>query len=172
MTALTRDARAEDLTAIDRLFRASFTGTFAHLYSEREPRGFPRPSSRPMPGLASSPIRASPSALPSFTASPSATSSSARWTCLSPPSGWRARAKSTNSTCSISAKGSGIADELMHWAIGKARALGGSELFLSVFIDNHRARRFYERHGFEYVGPYHFMVGDQADEDIIMSRPL
>ena len=71
-----------------------------------------------------------------------------------------------------SAKGSGIADQLMDWAIGKARALGGSELFLSVFIDNRRARRFYERHGFEYVGPYKFMVGDQADEDIIMSRSL
>jgi ribosomal protein S18 acetylase RimI-like enzyme len=70
------------------------------------------------------------------------------------------------------AKGSGLADQLMHWAFDKARDLGGSELFLSVFVDNSRARRFYERHGFEYVGPYKFMVGDQADEDIIMSRRL
>jgi RimJ/RimL family protein N-acetyltransferase len=49
---------------------------------------------------------------------------------------------------------------------------GADELYLSVFTDNHRARRFYERHGFQPVGRYHFMVGDHADEDIIMRRPL
>ena len=41
-----------------------------------------------------------------------------------------------------------------------------------VFIDNHRARRFYERYGFEAVGRYDFMVGNQADEDIIMRQAL
>jgi hypothetical protein len=38
--------------------------------------------------------------------------------------------------------------------------------------ENPRARRFYARHGFEEVAPYHFMVGDQADEDILCRARL
>jgi RimJ/RimL family protein N-acetyltransferase len=41
-----------------------------------------------------------------------------------------------------------------------------------VYTDNPRARRVYERFGFELVGPYAFMVGNQADEDIIMRKRL
>ena len=60
----------------------------------------------------------------------------------------------------------------MDWAIEEAKARGGSELYLTVYTDNHRAKRLYERYGFVYVGPYHFMVGEQADEDIIMRLNL
>ena len=35
--------------------------------------------------------------------------------------------------------------EMMHWVIDEAERRGGDELYLSVFVDNHRARRFYER---------------------------
>jgi hypothetical protein len=41
-----------------------------------------------------------------------------------------------------------------------------------VFTGNVKARRFYARHGFEEVAPYHFMVGDQADEDILCRARL
>ena len=58
--------------------------------------------------------------------------------------------------------------QLMDWAMEEARVRGAREMFLTVYTDNHRARRFYERYGFTEVGPYHFMVGEQADEDIIM----
>lgn len=68
--------------------------------------------------------------------------------------------------------GSGIARELMDWAIEQARSRGAEALYLTVFIDNHRARRFYDRYGFEDVGRYAFMVGEQADEDIIMRKAL
>ncbi|MGJ3647969.1 N-acetyltransferase family protein [Sphingomonas sp. GlSt437] len=68
--------------------------------------------------------------------------------------------------------GAGIAPELMDWAIETARARGADELYLSVFTDNHRARRFYEKRGFEFVQNYAFMVGDQADEDHIMRLAL
>ena len=35
-----------------------------------------------------------------------------------------------------------------------------------------RARRFYERYGFEEVGKYVFMVGNHADDDRIMRLTL
>ena len=69
-------------------------------------------------------------------------------------------------------QGSGAARELMDWLMAEARRRGAAELYLSVFTGNHRARRFYARYGFEDVGPYAFMVGNQADEDIIMRLAL
>jgi GNAT superfamily N-acetyltransferase len=68
--------------------------------------------------------------------------------------------------------GSGIARTLMDWAIAESRRRGARALYLTVFIDNHRARRFYASYGFEDVGRYDFMVGDQADEDVIMRKAL
>lgn len=69
-------------------------------------------------------------------------------------------------------QGLGIADVLTDWAKERARARGFDELWLSVFTDNHRARRFYARHGFVEIAPYRFMVGTQADEDILCRAPL
>jgi ribosomal protein S18 acetylase RimI-like enzyme len=68
--------------------------------------------------------------------------------------------------------GLGIADELMRWLIPEARRRGARELVLSVFVDNHRARRFYERHGFVVAGKYDFMVGSHADEDLILKHVI
>ena len=64
-------------------------------------------------------------------------------------------------------QGEGTAAELTQWALDRARARGAPEIWLSVFTENPRARRFYARYGFEEVAPYAFMVGDQADEDIL-----
>lgn len=64
--------------------------------------------------------------------------------------------------------GTGIAASLMNWALDTARTGGAAQMMLSVFIDNHRARRFYARYGFEQVGTYDFMVGTHADRDLIM----
>jgi len=68
--------------------------------------------------------------------------------------------------------GAGIAHELMRWAFEEAKRRGAEELYLTVFTENHRARRFYDRLGFEAVGRYDFMVGSQADEDVIMRKAL
>ena len=65
-----------------------------------------------------------------------------------------------------------IADVLTDWAKDQARQRGAPELWLSVFSENARARRFYARHGFDEVAPYHFMVGTQADEDILCRARL
>ena len=69
-------------------------------------------------------------------------------------------------------QGAGVAPALMAWVLDEARRRGAEQLFLSVFVDNHRAQRFYARYGFEAVGTYAFMVGTHADEDIIMRLEL
>lgn len=68
--------------------------------------------------------------------------------------------------------GAGIADELLGWAIARARARGATELWLTVYTDNPRGRRFYARHGFIEIAPYKFMVGNQPDEDILCRLSL
>jgi ribosomal protein S18 acetylase RimI-like enzyme len=68
--------------------------------------------------------------------------------------------------------GVGIAHALMDWTVDRAKRRGAEELLLTVYVDNHRARRFYDRYGFEAVGRYDFMVGSHADEDIIMRKAL
>ena len=69
-------------------------------------------------------------------------------------------------------KGQGIAHNLIRWAIERSRDLGADYLYLSVFTENHRARRFYEKYDFEPEGTYAFMVGSHADEDIVMRLKL
>jgi len=69
-------------------------------------------------------------------------------------------------------QGAGVAAALMDWVIDEARGRGADALYLSVFVDNHRAQRFYARYGFEAVGTYDFMVGSHADVDLIMKKAL
>ena len=54
----------------------------------------------------------------------------------------------------------------------RRRARRADELYLSVFTDNHRARRFYDRYGFTFVQTYEFVVGSHADEDHILRLDL
>ena len=68
--------------------------------------------------------------------------------------------------------GAGLAPVLMDWALDAMRAQGASEVILSVYVDNHRARRFYERYGFEEIGQYTFMVGSHEDDDRLMRLKL
>lgn len=71
-----------------------------------------------------------------------------------------------------SAQGTGAAQMMMAWVVATARARGAKDLYLSVFVDNHRARRFYENHGFERIGDYGFMVGTHRDTDDLMRLTL
>ncbi|QXQ06306.1 GNAT family N-acetyltransferase [Sphingosinicellaceae bacterium] len=70
------------------------------------------------------------------------------------------------------AKGTGIGVVLMDWALAEARRRGNAELWLSVFGDNHRARRLYARYGFEEVRPFKFMVGNHADDELLCRLKL
>ncbi len=70
------------------------------------------------------------------------------------------------------AKGTGVADALMHWAIAEARARGHAILYLSVFTENPRAQAFYRRYGFTDIGRNPFRVGNHIDEDRIWRLAL
>lgn len=65
-------------------------------------------------------------------------------------------------------QGTSVGAALIEWAMAEARAQSARHIQLSVFVDNHRARRFYERYGFVPVGRYDFMVGSHSDEDIVL----
>jgi diamine N-acetyltransferase len=64
-------------------------------------------------------------------------------------------------------KGTGVAGHLMEWAIDTFRARDVTKVYLSVWSENFRAQRFYQRYGFAKVGEWDFMVGTQADHDFI-----
>jgi ribosomal protein S18 acetylase RimI-like enzyme len=164
-----RDATAADLPAIDRVFRESFCDTFAHLYRSEDlaaflaqftPEGWADEFADPRyrfhvaeaGGEVVGYVKLGPPALPVET---DKRAFELRQIYLLPGS-----------------HGRGIGKILTEWAIAEARRLGGEELYLTVYIDNHRAKALYERYGFEAVGRYDFMVGEQADEDIIMRKRL
>jgi len=64
--------------------------------------------------------------------------------------------------------GSGVAATLMAWALDRAHARNCENIYLSVYAENFRAQKFYQRHGFKVIGEYKFMVGSQADDELIM----
>lgn len=68
--------------------------------------------------------------------------------------------------------GSGVAERLMRWGLAEAGAAGATELYLTVFDHNGRAKRFYARHGFEEVGRCTFQLGERIDDDRIWRRRL
>ena len=70
------------------------------------------------------------------------------------------------------AKGTGVAHELMRWAMDSARGAGADAIYLGVYQGNDRAQRFYARYGFEIVGEYLFPVGQTQDPEYIMRAPL
>jgi len=169
MTVTCRDAIAGDFAAIDGIFRASFCETFAHLYADEDLQAFlanftPEAWAEEMAnpdyafrlaeddGRAVGYVKLGPLALP---VDPDQTACELRQ--LYVLKDWH---------------GTGIAAELIDWALGEARRRGMLTLYLTVYTDNHRAKRFYERRGFVAVGRYDFMVGTHADEDIIMKRAL
>lgn len=160
-----RDAEPADAEPLRELFAQSFVETFGHLYRPSDLQQFLDGNSRAkwdanladpevairvadtQTGLAGF-VELAPKKLPYETATPAL--------------------ELRRLYLRSDAHGRGIADELMRWALREAAARGAEELFLSVYVDNHRARRFYRRYGFEEVGKYDFMVGTHADEDLIL----
>ncbi len=63
--------------------------------------------------------------------------------------------------------GSGVADNLMEWAIDSARNQNMDDIVLSVYSDNPRAQRFYQRYGFAHAANCFFMVGAHRDDEFL-----
>lgn len=68
------------------------------------------------------------------------------------------------------AQGSGIANAMMDFIFAEARARGAEALYLSVWVGNERAKRFYARHGFVEVGKNPFYVGTVVDDDRVWRK--
>ncbi|WOO77896.1 Spermidine/spermine N(1)-acetyltransferase [Vanrija pseudolonga] len=69
--------------------------------------------------------------------------------------------------------GKGVADTLVSEAANiAAQRFGAQSLWLGVWEDNPRARRFYSRLGFGEVGEHEFVVGGAVRRDIVMERAL
>ncbi len=163
-----RDATPGDGATLDALFRRSFTVTFGHLYAPADLAAFLREFT-PARGAAA---RGDPGYAFRLAEQDGAAGGYAT---LGPPALPGAPAASVELRqlyLADAAKGTGVAPALMDWAIATARARGATALWLSVYVENDRARRFYERYGFEDVGRYSFMVGSHEDEDRLMRLPL
>lgn len=169
MTAIYRDATPNDAAAIDRVLRLTFTDTFADLYRAEDLKAF----------LA----KFSPEAWRSELLDPDRAFRLAEighevvgYVKLGPlelpVEETRPAMLLTQLYVLKDHHGAGIAQALMDWALEEAARRGKEQLYLTVFTENHRARRFYDRYGFEAVGRYDFMVGNHADEDIIMKKAL
>jgi len=164
-----RDATPADLSAIDAVFRESFVATFGHLYSAEN--------------LATFLAKFTPEAWAAEFATPGLA-----FRLAEDEDGLIGYCKLGPITLPIApdpqaielrqlylrerGKGTGAAQSLMDWALATARARDAETLWLSVYIDNHRAKRFYERYGFVDRGRYIFLVGDHEDEDRLMSLAL
>ena len=169
MSITYRRASVDDLAAIDAIFRTSFCDTFAHLYRPEDLTAFlgkftPEAWAGELcdaayafllaedDGEPVGYVKVGPSSLPVDTDRPAI--------------------ELRQLYVLGSHLGAGVGAALMEWALTEARRRNVAELYLTVYTDNHRARRFYVRYGFEEVGPYAFMVGEQPDEDIIMRLRL
>ena len=64
-------------------------------------------------------------------------------------------------------QGAGLAQQMMQRMLESA---ANQTLYLSVYHENLRAQRFYQRHGFRKIGEYDYFVGDHIDREWIMQR--
>jgi GNAT superfamily N-acetyltransferase len=164
-----RDATIEDAPAVDALFRQGFSDTFAHLYDPRDLAAF-------FEAFTLEAWRRE-LAVPDFAfrhaEEDGALAGYAKVASVSLPVEPAGPAAELRQLYVLKAwHGGGVARALMDWVLAEARGRGAEELYLSVFTENHRAKSFYARYGFEAIGPYVFMVGNQADEDVLMRAKL
>lgn len=160
-----RNGTVEDAPAIDALFRKGFIDTFGHLYDPKDLAAF-------FEGFALEKWRselADPDFVFRLAEDDGVLAGYAKVASVSLPVEPGGPAAELRQLYVLKDwHGSGIARVLIDWVFDEARVRGAEEVYLSVFTENHRAKRFYERHGFEGIGPYIFMVGSQPDQDILM----
>jgi len=68
--------------------------------------------------------------------------------------------------------GSGAGTALLNHCLSLAKSSGFDKLWLQVWEENPRARRFYEKHGFEPVGKIEVPYGDVIGTNLVMAKAL
>ena len=68
--------------------------------------------------------------------------------------------------------GHGFGAQLMDWALAHAREHGHDAILLSVYAENFRAQRFYQRYGFGKLADITFKVGDHYDPEYLYELKL
>jgi ribosomal protein S18 acetylase RimI-like enzyme len=164
-----RDAAAADLPAVDAIFRQSFVATFGHLYKPQDLAAFldqftPQAWAEELatPGMAFRIAEDEAGAFGFCKIGP----------VTLPVEPGPATIELRQLYLLERGHGTGAAQALFDWAAETAQAQGAARMVLSVYVDNHRARRFYERQGFAEIGRYEFRVGDHIDDDRIMRLDL
>lgn len=165
-----RDARAIDAAALSAMARESFTETFGTLYDPKDLNAFLDEAFGPngLPAQLSDPdfairLATDGGKIVGFVKMGPVTF----------PGEWRPDAIELYQFYVLSPwHGSGVAQVMMDWALEHARSHGAREVILSVYVDNHRAHRFYERYGFRDIGRIAFRVGTTVDDDNLMRLVL
>ncbi|MBI1223687.1 MAG: GNAT family N-acetyltransferase [Bacteroidetes bacterium] len=68
--------------------------------------------------------------------------------------------------------GLGVGEFLLNAALDIAKANDHDFLWLGVWEENHRAIRFYQKHGFEIYGKHDFWLGTDLQTDLLMRLML
>lgn len=170
MTVLYRDATPADAAELDEMARASWWETFAHGSSSEDANAYCATAYGPegkliadlIGGAARFHVAVADGAIVGYAKVnppwlPDAEPNALQLSQLYVASDWHGR---------------GIAQVLMDWSVEQARAGGAGALLLTVWEENARAKRFYEKLGFVHIGDYAFPVGRQIDTDNIMRLAL
>jgi GNAT superfamily N-acetyltransferase len=165
-----RDARAADAAPLSAMARQSFVETFGTLYSPSDLAAF-LDDAFGVNGLAAQ--LSDPDFTVRLAEEDGQIIAFAKMGPVTFPGEWRPDAIELYQFYVLGPwQGQGVAQAMMEWAIFHARDHGAREIILSVYVDNHRARRFYERYGFEEIGAYAFQVGETIDDDRLMRLAL
>lgn len=68
--------------------------------------------------------------------------------------------------------GQGVGQSLMDASFERAQAADRDVMWLGVWEYNPRAQRFYEKNGFRVVGSHVFLLGKDAQTDLLMEKEL
>lgn len=68
--------------------------------------------------------------------------------------------------------GQGVAQALMNEALDIARTIGADAMWLGVWEHNLKAVAFYRKYGFQVVGEHPFVMGSDAQTDMVMARAI
>ncbi|MEG3124304.1 GNAT family N-acetyltransferase [Sphingomonas sp. GB1N7] len=165
-----RDARAIDGPALSAMARRSFTETFGTLYRQSDLAAF-LDEAFGANGLAAQ--LSDPDFAVRLALEDDAIIGFVKMGPVTFPGEWRPDAIELYQFYVLGPwQGQGVAQELMAWALEHSRSHGAKEVILSVYVDNHRAHRFYERYGFRDIGRYAFRVGETVDDDNLMRLVL